>query len=98
MSFDLAGTVGAQAIFGRAAEAADDVDGLRTQLDLGGHLQGALPVNDLQRSTSLGILYHNEPSAKCHIKKASLIRLSTLFTASLQKRLQHNWVQDYVQV
>lgn len=49
VSFDLAGAVGAQAVLGGAAEATDDVDGLWAEFDLGRHLQGALPVNDLQR-------------------------------------------------
>lgn len=75
VGFDLASPVGAQAIFCGAAEAADDVDGLWTEFDLGGHLQGTLPINDLRRDTSLRVLHRRFPQ---HLR-VGLIRLSALF-------------------
>lgn len=57
VGFDLAGAVGAQAVLGGAAEATDDVDGLRAEFDLGRHLQRALPVNDLQSGGGVMLYY-----------------------------------------
>ncbi|TNN53105.1 hypothetical protein EYF80_036687 [Liparis tanakae] len=48
VGLDFAGAIGAQAVLRGAAEAADDVHGLGAELDLRGHLQRALPVDDLQ--------------------------------------------------
>lgn len=49
VGLDLAGTISTQTILCGTAETAYDVNCLWAQFDLGRHLQGALPVNDLQR-------------------------------------------------
>lgn len=84
MSFDLPGAVGAQAVLCGAAEAANDVDGLRTKLDLGGDLQGALPVDDLQRNTGLRVFYQEVP---CYMSVFSkhLYIISMFKNKNLQK-------------
>lgn len=75
VGFDLAGAVGAQAVFGRAAEAADDVNGLGTEFDLGRHLQGALPVDDLQREEgqSVKLYYVTKRVSKCQCLVTSTV-------------------------
>lgn len=62
VSLDLASPVGTQTILRRAAETPDDVNGLWAQFDLGRNLQGALPVNDLQRGETVQMLHWTQKS------------------------------------
>lgn len=80
VGFYLASPVGTQTIFCRAAEAADDVDGLWTKFDLGGHLQGTLPINDLKRNTSLRVLHREVPSTSQSKFNPSLCSFLNIFT------------------
>lgn len=71
VSLDLASPVGTQTILRRAAEAADDVNGLWAQFDLGRNLQGALPVNDLQKGETAQTLHRtqkSDPRSKVHCR------------------------------
>lgn len=80
VGFDLAGAIGAQAVLGGAAEAANDVNGLGTEFDLRRHLQGALPVDDLQREAGQSLKLN-------HVMKLCQISLNLQFSPLNSKKL-----------